>query len=157
MLVNPLRWSWHVRFRPYARASLASQPLNLVGALMVGLALALLLGRGLPVGARIGAGIVLAAAVVLLWVVLLHRQLRRRRQTARGLVQTYELGPDTLSLSVGKDTYTLPTSDLAVSAHGRDWVAVRRPALGRRPLLLFVDDPALVPQIEAVLGGPGTR
>ena len=146
-----LEWTWTLRFGQYARATFASQPVLLVVPFGAALLLALVLRGDLGgTGAVVAfvATVVLTTAVMLLSVAL---GLRRLRAATRSSVQSYAITQDAVDVALGEDRYSLPRAELSVARSGSDWIAVRRRAMGTRRLILFFDDPLLVPQALGLL------
>jgi hypothetical protein len=149
-----LRWSWTVRFATYATARLASQPVLVLPPLLGGAVVAVIERRcGFVVCSVLFVLTVVLASVMLLAV--LRRQVRRQLSAARAEVQEYALSAAALDVGFGRDRHSLPLSELYVVGSGRSWLTLRRRGLGRNPLILFFDDPALVPAAAAIVDQHG--
>ena len=82
---------------------------------------------------------------------------RRLRSSTGSGVQRYSIGTDAVEVLLGQDLVSLPRADLVVARSGRDWVALGRRGMRARRIVLFFDDPLLVPQALGLLRpGAGT-
>lgn len=149
-----LQWSWTLRFEPYARATFATQPILVALPLVAGVVAGFVVQDdfGLFGATLYGFFVLCLLAVVLLVVVALG--LRRLRRATDATVQRYVITDQAVEIFLGDDRYSLPRPDLSVARSASDWVALRRRAMGGRRLILFFDDPLLVPHALSVLGHP---
>jgi hypothetical protein len=149
--VTLLQWSWTLRFGPYARATFASQPVLLVVPFAAGVLVSVVVGRDSSLFAHLVFALVTVLALVVVLLVSVASGLQRLRRATGTTVQRYTLTTDVLQLALGQDQLSVPLRELTVARTGREWLALRRRAMGNRRLLLFFDDPSLLPQARALV------
>ena len=149
-----LQWGWTFRFATYVQATLASQP-GLVLLPLLGGAVVALVERG---DGPVAVTVLFVVTVVLAFVamlVVLRRQARRQLAAAGAHVQVYALSAASVEIGLGRDRHSLPLSELFVVRSGSAWLMLRRRGMGRRPMILFFDDAALVPVAAAIIDEHG--